>query len=985
MKSPLWLLASLSLLAPWAYAGGIRIVDQPALGPFTSLQAAIDAADEGSLLLVEAGSYGNATIAGKSLSIVAMPTAGSKGAGRITVQDLTSAQAVLISGLFLKSTATPGVVLASNAGHVRIQGCTIVGGKFSSASGPAGHPGLKASACASVVLSNCTLSGGSVGFNSGYPGTPGGPGLESVDSALAIFDSTLSGGTGSEEGYPSGGTGGDGCRVVGWGLFASGSAFKGGSGGGGDYLGCPDGGTGGNALNVTNCQAQLLDVALQPGTGGWTLCGSIGNSGQALVNNGALVTQLPGTVRRLSGVALASDASSVDLALEGQTGDRLFALVGIKPAFAFANGLGVWAMQRPVHLPYAPAGTVGASGVLNVQHPTKLLQQNQLHGLTILQGLVLDSSGALHLTNPMHLPLFNRDGGTDCNGNSINDFVDLLELPGQDCNTNIALDACDIAFGGAQDCNANGVPDACDIATGAEHDCNSNGVPDACDIAFGAAQDCNGNANPDACDIASGSSYDVNGNNIPDECESITPQVLWVDAAAPSGGNGTPAAPFQTISDGLAAAFHGDTVMIRDGIYAGPSNRNLDPKGKAITVRSEHGPAACVIDCQGASRAFRFASGEGPDTRLIGLTIRNGDAQGSPTDNHQGGGIFVYDSSPVLEDCAIEHCSGRLGGGIYASSTALQVRGCSIRNCVAPTISVYEGQGGGAYVSWIVSGPLRATFVDTKISGCQADVGAGLSFGSYAPDADPQLVLSHCRLIGNAASSFGGGLAASHYSSGGGRLLVLDNCLVAGNSAPHGAGIGAYATSYGSSTPGWTLVNCTLADNAATIDGGALHLGGSSSFAMPPVEILNCVSWGNSAPAGPMLYDQQGQASVSVYSSDVQAGPAGFLLGAGSTLAYDSSNIDLDPAFADADGPDNDPATVFDNDYRLSPTSPCIDAANNGLVAQDWADIDGDGNLGEPAPLDLELLPRFVDILGVPDTGLGTPPLVDMGAFERQP
>ena len=45
-------------------------------------------------------------------------------------------------------------------------------------------------------------------------------------------------------------------------------------------------------------------------------------------------------------------------------------------------------------------------------------------------------------------------------------------------------------------------------------------------------------------------------------------------------------------------------------------------------------------------------------------------------------------------------------------------------------------------------------------------------------------------------------------------------------------------------------------------------------------------------------------------------------------------------------------------------------------------DIDGDGDITEPTPLDLDLTPRFVDDPLAPDVGAGTPPLVDMGCYE---
>ena len=72
-------------------------------------------------------------------------------------------------------------------------------------------------------------------------------------------------------------------------------------------------------------------------------------------------------------------------------------------------------------------------------------------------------------------------------------------------------------------------------------------------------------------------------------------------------------------------------------------------------------------------------------------------------------------------------------------------------------------------------------------------------------------------------------------------------------------------------------------------------------------------------------------------------------------------NIDADPLFV---GPDND-------DFHLSPGSPCIDAADNTAVPEDIT-TDLDGN------------PRFVDDPDTEDTGIGYP-CVDMGAYEFQP
>ena len=111
---------------------------------------------------------------------------------------------------------------------------------------------------------------------------------------------------------------------------------------------------------------------------------------------------------------------------------------------------------------------------------------------------------------------------------------------------------------------------------------------------------------------------------------------------------------------------------------------------------------------------------------------------------------------------------------------------------------------------------------------------------------------------------------------------------------------------------------------------------------------------------------------------------AGITLGAG-ILDSDASNIVIDPLFVSPTGPDGNLATWADNDLHLALVSPCIDAGNNALVPNDQCDLDQDGDTLERIPIDLGGAPRFVDIPTVIDTGAGTGPLVDIGAYERQP
>jgi parallel beta-helix repeat protein len=147
------------------------------------------------------------------------------------------------------------------------------------------------------------------------------------------------------------------------------------------------------------------------------------------------------------------------------------------------------------------------------------------------------------------------------------------------------------------------------------------------------------------------------------------------------------------------------------------------------------------------------------------------------------------------------------------------------------------------------------------------------------------------------------------------------------------------------------LINCTISGNTATNNGGGMVNSHSAN-----TTVANCILWGNTANeiAGPGI--------PTVTFSDVQGGWPG------------DGNIDVDPAFVD---PAND-------DYHLLPGSPCIDAGDNSAVPPDSQDLDDNGDVLEPVPYDLDGNSRFVDDECTVNTGLGTPPIVDMGAYEFQ-
>jgi hypothetical protein len=123
--------------------------------------------------------------------------------------------------------------------------------------------------------------------------------------------------------------------------------------------------------------------------------------------------------------------------------------------------------------------------------------------------------------------------------------------------------------------------------------------------------------------------------------------------------------------------------------------------------------------------------------------------------------------------------------------------------------------------------------------------------------------------------------------------------------------------------------------------------------------------WGNRQDQNQIYNDSNSTLVVSY--SDIQL--------QGGSVYTGTGNINADPHFMRNPSPGADGFWgTPDDDYgdlRLQLASPAIDAGNNAAL---------------PSGVLTDLLgyPRFVDIHSVPDTGSGSPPIVDMGAYEAQ-
>lgn len=965
-----------ALTAPDSAAGGARIVDAPGLPPFYSLQEAVDAATDGDTILVATGLYEGFTIGDKSLHVVAAAGHDVRIAGAIQVLHLAGHRIVLLSGLkptgrIQPVTSEPGLIVSSCQGHVRVEGCTIAGGKGAALEHPnfgTGGHAVVLQASPRVVFSHCTITGGNGNGDGGNcydcNGGDGGFGVRVNQSAPVFYQCAIQGGHGGTSGY-QGGSGGHGVWQGNTFVFAAGSLLRGGNGGHGTDFIWAYGGDGGNGLLVNAAgTSELLDNTYIGGTGGTAIVFPQ-NAGQpgAPFGGAGTVTQHAGEARELTLARMVFDGSQLQVTATGLPGDKVWLRFASRPEHRFQSSIPGLHAVKNAPVPLVAAGVIPASGSLLLTVPITDLV-GQAERVIYAQGFGFDGQGAGWLGSPMHALVLDLGSPPDCNGNQQSDLADTLLGISPDCGPNLVPDACD------PDCDGNSVADDCDLQAGTHQDCNANDVPDTCDISIGFSADCNANGVPDDCDLASGFSPDANGNGIPDECEPNT--TWWVDDNALPGGNGSPGSPFQSVEQGILAAIDGDEIVLRDGVYSGPGNREVSFQGRSVVVRSENGPASCVFDLQDVGRAFFIQSSE--TVRIEGIKFlngRGGDGSGG------GGAILAMSSHLTAASCVFESCASISNGG------ALQLSDCGARieDCVFIESECLSGDPfgsrGGAIVVFGGGGPtqpvriVRSTFVRNF----------ALEGGAIYATGNHPVLISHSRFLANEATSFGGAIAARGFGSLGGTMRV-DDCLFAGNSSQDGGAI-LVATYFLNSPADFRVAGSTFVQNHATNEGGAIAFQYASTC-----RVDNCIAWGNTSPFGAQFaLDWKGNATygiptVRVERCDVQGGQAGVAISNGS-LTWAAGNLNVDPQFADPDGPDNNPLTVVDNDYRPIAGSPVNDAGDNALVPADVHDVDGDGNTTEPTPLDLDLTMRFVEDLLAPNVGAGTPPLVDVGCYER--
>ena len=434
---------------------------------------------------------------------------------------------------------------------------------------------------------------------------------------------------------------------------------------------------------------------------------------------------------------------------------------------------------------------------------------------------------------------------------------------------------------------------------------------------------------------------------------------IYVDAAATTGADdGTSwSNAFRGaggVERALAVAVAGDEVWVTAGTYLPTSTGDRTRSFVLIdeialyggfaggeTNREDRNPAARVSTLCG-DLAGDDASGQKGDNSLCvlkigsavldGFTITGGNGDGSGAAGSGAGIQAVYSlAEPVVRACVIRdnRCIGS-GGGLQFGGFRGTFQDCRFERNTAMV-------GGAASIRQAN----HAIFSDCVFEENEAGDAGGAAYVEHVTDAE----FLGCRFEGNVAGNSGGAARVAAAYDG-----IFLRCILSGNSAHTG---GALDVSMGSSEL-TTIRGCLFTANTATF--GTINVNGGLANETLIDDTTIAANTGGGILLGPgnearvrnsILYSTGGSTSSNMtvrYSCTEfpMSGPG---------------NIAVDPQFVDAAG----------GNFRLKPTSPCIDAGES---------------LYSVVGYDLDRTARREDVPAVSDTGTGLRPYIDMGAYE---
>lgn len=430
LRSSLFSAAQLVVIAGLACVGRADVlVVAPSGAPYSDIGTAVNAAQDGDVVLVRGGSYSGVFVSNKSVTIIGEAGADIRPGG-IFITGIAASQQVTIAGL--RSASTGGSLECSGCdGPVRIVDSSFGGETFTTLNYPP-LPTVYVNSCRDVAFTSCRIEG----FEDAQHG--GSLGMYIRESVVSLSNTVVRGGRGADGdpwfmngvGNSPGRNGLEGIECRSSTLFVAACRITGGRGGPGLNGVCGDpvdaaspGGPGGLGIFASYLQSgelstvRLLDSVVQGGLGGLggaNACASARNgppgSGYASGPFGSpQIEVLTGSARSMSPIACASEGGALHLSFSGLPGDRAYLGISTGSSYAYVPTLHGPLLVLDLPLRAKFIGVLDAGGHLETQLPVTELGPGVQAIVRQAQGILVGVDGSKWLTGSS--PMVRLDAG----------------------------------------------------------------------------------------------------------------------------------------------------------------------------------------------------------------------------------------------------------------------------------------------------------------------------------------------------------------------------------------------------------------------------------------------------------------------------------------------------------------------------------------------------------------------------------------------
>ena len=457
-----------------------------------------------------------------------------------------------------------------------------------------------------------------------------------------------------------------------------------------------------------------------------------------------------------------------------------------------------------------------------------------------------------------------------------------------------------------------------------------------------------------------GSSVDIGAFEGATTPPTATKRIIYVNAAATGGNSGTSwTNAFTDLQAALnAAPLLGDEIWVAAGtykpttttdrtatftlknqvkVYGGFAGTETTLEQRNITnnVTILSGDIGGTTNAQDNVYHVVTANFTNNTTVLDGFTIAAGNANGTGTDQNNGGGIFINDGTPVLSNLIFDNNNAsNYGGGLFntgASNPTLT--NVTFRNNNAafgggifntgssnPTLTNAtftsnnaSSQGGAIYNNSSNPTLNTATFTNNTAN----------SFGGAIVNASSNPTLNNVTFTNNRTTASGGGGGAIY--NGSSSNATLNQVSFQQNSSANGGAI--YNTS---SSP--ILTDVTFGSNSAT-NGGAIsnnssYTAGGTNFHLTRVTFTN-----NSASSlGGAIYNSSSNPRMTniTFTGNTTTDPASGGSDQGGAIYNTSSSPTINSTTFSQNSANSDGGAIYN--YASSPTLTDITFTNNSSV-----------------------------------------------------